>query len=78
MWQDILIMCGGFILATSLLPTVLSKDKPPIATALPLCLVLGAYAVAFATLGFWLSMTTMTLQSILWGIVTIQKWRKHA
>jgi hypothetical protein len=74
-WQDLLIMCGGFVLAASLIPTVLHKNKPPIITTLPLTIILASYGIAFASLGLWLSTVAVLLQSVLWGVMVIQRWR---
>ena len=76
MWQDVLIMAGGFVLAGALIPALRAKAKPPIVTSLLMAVVLGSYCVAFATLGLWLAAFSLGLQVIIWSILLIYKLRQ--
>ena len=76
-WQDLLIMVGGFVLSISLIPTIRGTSKPPIASSLPIALVLASFALAFGTLGLWASMIAMVVQSTTWWILFAQRIRNQ-
>ena len=75
-WQDILMMLGGFGLAIGLIPSVLGKNKP----AKPSCAItagiLTSYVVAMATLGLFFSAIAISITAIMWWILLIQQIRR--
>ncbi len=76
-WQDLLIMVGGFVLSVSLIPTLRGPHKPPVASSLPIAVVLATFALAFGTLGLWASCAAMILQSATWWALLIQRIRRN-
>ncbi len=76
-WQDAVFAVGGFILAATVLPTLLSDDKPAWPTSISLAVILGVYTALFATLNLELAAAGAALQSILWGWVVLQTRRAH-
>ena len=64
--QDIVFMVGGFIFAPSLVASILNGVKMPIATTLPTALVLTVFLVCYASLRFWLALTSTTLTALAW------------
>lgn len=72
-WQDIVIAIGCFGLAASTIPAIRSKAKPPKLTCLLFAMILISFAVAFLTLGLWLSMTGAFAQAIAWFILLFQR-----
>lgn len=73
MWQDILMMVGGFILSVALIPTVISKGKPARSSCLLTGGVLASYVVAMATLGLWLAACATALTTTMWFILLFQR-----
>lgn len=76
-WQDAVFAVGGFILAATVLPTLLSDDKPAWPTSLSLAVILGVYTALFATLHLELAAAGAALQSVLWGWVVFQTRRSR-
>ena len=68
-WQDLVFMIGGFIFAPALLFMIRSKDKPPVKTSLPTAVMLSAFVVCYATMGFWLAFTSTVLTATCWYIL---------
>jgi hypothetical protein len=73
MWQDLVIMIGGFVLAIALIPTLLSKDKPPKST----CFITGGtllvFSICYVTLGLYLAFFSTLLTSVIWFVIFFQK-----
>ncbi len=72
-WQDVLIMIGGFGFAIALIPAVWGRAKPPKSTCLLTATILTSYIIAFATLGLWLAAISTSLTAMMWWILLIQK-----
>ena len=72
-WQDALLMAGGFVFVIALVPAVFAKEKPPRSTCLMTGLVLVAYTVAYATLGLWLAFASTILTAGMWLTLFFQK-----
>ena len=74
-WQNILFTTGAIVFAISLFPSILSKDKPALATSLLSGIMLMLFAIAYATLRFWTSALSNAVLSFLWLILAFQKHR---
>ena len=74
-WQDAVFAVGGFVLAATVLPTLLSGDRPALATSLALTVVLAVYTALFITLDLPLGAAGAALQSVLWGWVFLRTRR---
>ncbi len=70
-WQDVVLMIGGFIFAPSLIVSIVNNVKIPIATSLPTALVLTAFVWCFTTLKFRLAALATSLTAICWYILLI-------
>lgn len=75
-WQDLVISIGQFVFIVSLMPTLLSKDIPPIKTSLPTGLFLLLFGFSFLTLGMYMASLTSTINGIEWLILSYQKFYK--
>lgn len=71
-WQDIAFGAGGFVLALALLPTLVSKTRPPRATSIMMLSVLAVFATAEASLALWIGTAGMIAQVVLWSIIAIR------
>lgn len=73
MWQDTVIaVCQGFFVI-ALLPTILSKDKPALATSAMTVVLVSIIAFCLGTLHLWFSVTTAVAIAIGWLVLAIQK-----
>ena len=73
LWQDILIMIGGFGFSIALWPSVRSVNKPPRSTCLITGGILTSYCIAFFTMGLWLSTISTTLTALMWWVLFFQR-----
>ncbi len=71
-WQDIVLMVGGFFFAVSLIPAVISSNKPPVATSLPTGMVLIIFVIVYTTLHLWLAALSVGLTGLIWLILAFQ------
>ncbi len=76
-WQDWVFAIGSFIFSLALVPAIRAKEKPPIKTSLSTFVVLCAFLICYASLGYWLSIVSGGLTAICWFILFMQKldWR---
>ena len=72
MWQDVVLMVGGFVFAPSLLFSIFGKEKPPVKTSLPTGIVLVAFVVVYATLRLPLASIATSLTALCWFILVYQ------
>jgi len=75
-WQDILMMVGGFGFALGLLPSLLGKNKPAKSSCAITGGILTAYVVAMATLGLILSAVAVGITAIMWWLLLFQQVKK--
>ena len=73
LWQDIILTGGSIVFLLALFPTLLSKDKPAIATSVMTGGVLLVYAVVYASLSLWFSVIATAATGLLWFILAVQK-----
>ena len=71
-WQDIILTIGGIVLSLSLIPFMFHEHKPPKHTSVCSFIVLLAFSVCYATVGFWLTAVFTCITSICWLILLIQ------
>lgn len=74
-WQDALIAIGQWIFLIALFPSILSKDKPALATSLMTGVILAAFALAYLSLSLWASAVSVAMVSAGWFTLAIQKYR---
>ena len=68
-WQDIVLMMGGFIFAPSLVVSIVQKTDIPIMTSLPTALVLTAFVFCYLTLKLRLAALATSLTALCWYIL---------
>ena len=68
-WQDIVLMIGGFIFAPSLVISIINHTIIPIGTSLPTALALTAFVVCYITLKLRLAAFGTILTTICWYIL---------
>ena len=73
LWQDLVLMVGCFGLGFALFPSIFSKAKPARSTCLMSAVILTAFAVAFATLGLWLSTAAQAFCTTVWYVLLFQR-----
>jgi hypothetical protein len=71
-WQDIAIMAGQFVIAGSLIPSIISIHKPHVKTAVISMSVCVVFAVAFFTNGYTLSFISSLVNVGMWLTLAIQ------
>jgi uncharacterized membrane protein len=74
LWQDIILTGGSIVFIFALLPSVLSKDKPALATSLATGIVLIVFALVYFSLHLWMAGVTNSITSLLWFILALQKF----
>jgi len=72
-WQDILMMIGGFGFAIALIPSVTGKSKPEKSSCAITGMILTSYVVAMATLGLILSAIATWITAVMWWILLFQR-----
>ena len=74
-WQDIIIAAGQWVFLLALLPSILGKDKPALATSILTGIVLAVLAFTYATLSLRISTISAILVSVVWFTLAVQKQR---
>lgn len=75
-WQDVVFLIGQMIFNISLIPSILSKDKPALATSLITTIVIFVYVFVFSTLSLWVSSMAVASTGFMWSILAYQKWKE--
>jgi len=74
-WQDVAIMVGSFGLTGALIPAIKAKRAPPKSTCLVFGSILCVFAMAFVTLGLWLSFIAHIAGCVVWFVLAHQNRR---
>lgn len=75
MWQDYVIGIGAFFFIVTLIPSILSSNKPDIKTSVPTALILYIFTFSYITLGLWLAALTTFGTAFAWSILAFQKYK---
>lgn len=73
MWQDYAITVIQIFFCLTLIPMLLAKEKPPLASSISTGLALIAGAIIFATLSLWLAAASQAIVGIQWLTLAAQK-----
>lgn len=73
-WQDIVLSIGQVIFIISLLPSILSKDKPAFVTSLVTAIVLFIFALIDLTISLYATSLTVAATAVGWTILAYQKY----
>ncbi len=76
-WQDVVLMLGGFALAAALLPTVRGRAKPAASTSALTGGILAVYAAIYVTLHLWMAAAATGMIALLWLVVLGQTLRQR-
>uniref|UniRef100_A0A6M3JTH6 Uncharacterized protein n=1 Tax=viral metagenome TaxID=1070528 RepID=A0A6M3JTH6_9ZZZZ len=68
-WQDIVLMIGGFIFAPSLVVSIIQKSSIPVLTSLPTAIVLTGFIACYLTLKLRLAAFATSLTALCWFIL---------
>lgn len=72
-WQDIVLMVGGFGFAVALVPALRAKEKPPKRTSGVTGGILLVFAITYGTLGLWLAFSATLITATAWLWLLAQK-----
>ena len=73
MWQDYLLTAVQVFFCLTLIPMLIAKEKPPLASSISTGLTLLISAAVFVTLHFWLTAISQTVVGIQWLTLAYQK-----
>jgi hypothetical protein len=76
MWQDYAFTVVQIFFCITLIPMILAKEKPPLASSITTGVALIAGALIFSTLHLWLTATTQAIVGIQWLILAYQRVRR--
>lgn len=72
-WQELVLAVGSLFFTIALVPSIISKDKPALASSTITAMVLFSFAVVYLTLGLWFAAFSVTTTAIAWTILAVQK-----
>ena len=68
-WQDLVLMLGGFVFSAALLPTIWSQSKPAASTCILTGSMLLVFAVVYLSLQLWLAAAATALSAACWLVL---------
>lgn len=68
-WQDYVLMIGGFIFAPSLIVSIVKGTEIPLMTSLPTAIVLTAFVICYISLKLRLAAFATALTALCWYIL---------
>lgn len=74
-WQDLTLGAVSIIFVIALVPTLRSRDLPPVSTSAITATGLYANAIVFITLGLWFATLTCFAGAVAWSILARRKRR---
>ena len=72
-WQDWVLMIGGFAFTLALIPAIAAPVKPPIFTSLMTGAILVSFCVVYLTLRLRLAFVSTALTCGMWFTLLIQR-----
>jgi hypothetical protein len=73
-WQDPVLTAAQAVFIVALFPSILSKDKPALATSLMNGAVTAGIALVYISLFLWFAAITAAINSMLWLVLAAQKY----
>lgn len=73
-WQDIVLSISVLAFSVALLPSLLGKQKPRIATSLLTALFLLPEVIVFFSLSLWYSFAMALINAVLWFALAAQRY----
>lgn len=74
-WQDLVITVGQIIFVLSLLPSILSKNKPALLTSSITALILYIFTFVYITLSLYFAAISVAATAVGWSVLAYQKYR---
>lgn len=74
-WQDPALTAAQVMFIVALLPSILSNDKPALATSIVNGLVAAGIGLVYLSLLLWLAAASAGINSALWLMLAVQKYR---
>lgn len=71
-WQDIILMLGGFGFVIALVPAVRNREKPPVSTSLMTGSILVIFVICYAALDLWLAFVATITTAVMWLCLATQ------
>ena len=71
-WQDLVIGIGNWIFVLALIPSIVSRKKPALATSIMTVIVVTVFVYCFFTLEFYHSMISLLAVGTCWWILFFQ------
>ena len=75
-WHDVVLSVSVLAFNIALLPSLLGKQKPRVATSLLTALFIVPEIIVFFSLSLWYSFAMALLNAIFWSILAIQRYRQ--
>ncbi len=75
MWQDYVLTVVQVFFCITLIPMLIAKEKPPLASSISTGLTLFISAAIFSTLHLWLPAISQTIVGIQWLALAYQRWQ---
>lgn len=73
-WQDLVLSISLLAFNVALIPSVIGKHKPRLATSLLTAAFLLPEVVVFVSLSLWYSLAMTVLNALLWTTLAIQRY----
>ena len=73
-WQDIVIAIAQVCFILALIPTMTSKDKPPLITCVMNVILVVIISFCLFTLHLWLGGVTAVAIGVTWAFIAFQKF----
>ena len=77
LWQDIVLSVGNLLLAVSLIPSIVGRDKPALSTSLLSGSILFTFGIVYVSLSLWTSVLAISFSVALWFVLAVQKYRQR-
>lgn len=75
-WQDIVLAVSFFAFNIALIPSVLGKQKPRLATSVLTTLFLIPGLIVYSSLNLWYSFVMTFINASLWATLAIQRTKQ--
>ncbi len=77
MWQDYILTAVQFFFWIAIIPMLLAKEKPPLASSIPTGIILLIAAGATATLHLWFAAISQAITGLEWLALAYQRIRQE-
>jgi hypothetical protein len=74
MWQDYTLAIISVFFCVTLVPMLVAKEKPPLASSVSTGLALLVSSVIVATLDLWLAAISQAVVGLQWLLLAWQRW----